>query len=141
MASGALALVKSIYAAWERGDFSSAAWAHPEIETVVVDGPVPGSWTGVAGMAEAFREFAGVWEEFRQEVEEFRDLGHERVLVLSRRRGRGKRSGIDLEQIGSESAVVWHVQEGKVTRQVYYFDREHAFADLGLASEADPPRT
>src|SRR5438067_1764773 len=41
--------VQSIYTAWERGDYSSAAWAHPEIETVMADGPTPGIWTGVAG--------------------------------------------------------------------------------------------
>jgi len=76
-------LVRSIYAAWERGDYSSAEWAHPEIEYVSADGPAPGRSTGLAGMAGVFSEWLSAWEEWRVEAEEYRHLGGGRVLVLS----------------------------------------------------------
>ena len=47
-------VVRSIYAAWERGDFTSAEWAHPEIEYVGADGPAPGGSTGLAGWPRPF---------------------------------------------------------------------------------------
>jgi hypothetical protein len=60
-----LDLVRSIYAAWERGDFRSGEWVHSEIELVIADGPTPGTWTGLAGMAESTHELLGPWEELR----------------------------------------------------------------------------
>ena len=90
--SANLDLVRSIYADWERGDFSSAEWAHPEIEYVVADGPSPGSWTGVAGMAEGARSILSAWEEFRQGAEEYRELDGERVLVLTTAAGAARRA-------------------------------------------------
>jgi len=127
-----LDLVRSIYAAHERGDFSSAEWAHPEIEYLVADGPEPGSWSGLAGVAEAARGLLNAWEGYHAEAEEYRELDDERVLVLIRRSGRGKRSGVDLDQIASEGAVLYHLREGKVARELVYWDRDRALADLGL---------
>ena len=128
-----LDLVRSIYAAWERGDFSSAEWAHPEIEYVIADGPAPGSWTGLAGLAEGWRDFLSAWEDFRVEAEEYRELDGERVLVLVHLSGRGKTSGLELGQMQAKGASLFHIRDGKVTRLVAYWDRERALADLGLA--------
>jgi ketosteroid isomerase-like protein len=136
VASSNLELVRSIYAAWERGDFSSAEWVHPEIEVVFADGPNPGSWRGVAGFTGGWRDFLSAWEELHVEVDEYRVLDDERLLVLAHFRGRGKTSGLELGQMRAEAACLYHVRDGKVTRQVFYWDYERAFADLGLAPEA-----
>jgi hypothetical protein len=101
----------------------------------MADGPSPGSWKGLAGMAEGWREFLSSWEEFQSVVDEYRELDGERVLVLLSATARAKTSGIELGRLHPKSANVFHIQNGKVTRLVVYLDRERAFADLGLVSE------
>jgi ketosteroid isomerase-like protein len=135
MSSANLDLVRSIYAAWERGDYSSADWAHPKVKLVRPDGPAPGTWEGLEGLAEAARDFLSTWEGFRFEADEFRELDDDRVLVLTRRKGRGKTSGLELWEIGTDGAAVVQIRDGRVTRLVFYFDRERALADLGFAPE------
>jgi ketosteroid isomerase-like protein len=132
-------LVRSIFAAWERGEFTSAEWAHPEIEFAVPDGPEMSRRTGLAGMAEGTHDYLGAWEDHRLLADEYRELDAERVLVLMRQSGRGKASGLNLSQMETKRASVFHIRGGKVTRLVLYWDRERAFADLGLASETDSP--
>jgi ketosteroid isomerase-like protein len=127
---GNVDLVRSIFANWERGDFSAVAFAHPEIEFISVDGPHPGRWVGY--MPKGARDWASAWEGFRMEAEEYRELDPERVLVLIRSSGRGKRSGIELSGVGGREAHVFHIRDGKVIRLVSYFDPDRAFADLGL---------
>ena len=136
-----LDLVRSIYAAWERGDYSASEWAHPEIEWVIADGPDPGTWAGVPGMAEGFRSSMGVFKDVRAEVEQYRELDAERVLVLELRRARGKASGLELRKMRSEGAVLFHLRDGKVARLVFYWDRDRALADLGLAPRSAAPDT
>ena len=91
-------IVRPIYAAWERGDFTSAEWAHPDIELVVADSFDAGSVTGLAGMAAAWHDWLSAWEEYRVEVDEYRKLDDERILVLMLHCGRGKTSGLDVGQ-------------------------------------------
>ena len=128
-----LDLVRSIGAAWQRGDYSSGGWAHPEIDFVIADGPSPGEWAGHAGMAEGWHAFLSAWDAFRgAATEEERELENGRVLVLHSYTGRGKSSGLDVGQTPIRAATIFHVRDGRVTRLVLYFDRDRALADLGL---------
>ena len=131
-------IVRSIYAAWERGDYSrTPEWAHPEIEWELgADGPSPSGGTGLAGMAEDWSKFIRDFEEVHHQADEYIELDHERVLVLQHLLGRGKTSGVDLEQVPSHGgAVLFHLRDGKVTRIVGYFEREGALADVGLSEQ------
>jgi ketosteroid isomerase-like protein len=88
-------------------------------------------------MAQGARADLEVWQGFRGEAEDYRELDSERVLVLVEYSGRGKTSGLELGQMRAKGAEVFHVRDGRVTRLVVYWDRERALADLGLAPEGD----
>jgi ketosteroid isomerase-like protein len=129
-----LGLVRSIYADWERGDYGSVEWAHPEIEYVILRaaGLPPVHARGLTEMRDAARDNIEVWAQLRIAAEEYRELDSERVLVLDDVSGRGKRSGLQIGQFGGGSAHLFYVRGGTVTRLVVYEDRDSALADLGL---------
>jgi ketosteroid isomerase-like protein len=131
-----LKLVCSILVEWERGDFRSVDWAHPQIEYAIVDDPGSPVGRGVRAMADAWREFLAAWSDYRIEAHEYHELDDERVLVTHRAHGRGKSSGIELGSTfgGRGSANVFHVRDGKVTRLASYFDSQRALADEGVAA-------
>ena len=132
-----LDLVRSIFAAWEGGDFSSAEWADPKIEYMIVGGPDPISRTGMDGMAEGFRDWVSAWEDLHIAADEYRELDSGRVLVLLRYIGRGKTSGVDLGGMEATGAGAFHVHGDQVTSLAMYWDRDRALADLGLPPEGD----
>jgi ketosteroid isomerase-like protein len=128
-------LVRSIYEAWEGGDFSRASeWAHPEIECVSFGGPVSGGFTGTDAIAEGWRAMLEIVDDAQPEAQDYRVVDEERVLVLGRFSGRDKNTGADVEEL---RANLFRIREGKVVRLIFYWDRGRAFADLGLVP--DPP--
>src|SRR5689334_17087691 len=128
-----LDLVRSILGEWERADFRNIGWADADIEYVVIGGPEPGKWDGVAAMSASVRDYMGAWENYAIRIEDLRELDDERVLALVRLSGRGKFSGVELADAGGKGAEVWHLKGATVTRLHMYFDRDRAYADLGLA--------
>jgi ketosteroid isomerase-like protein len=125
-----LDLVRSVFAEWERGEFSTRPeWADPGMEFQIPDGPEPSTRTGIDAIP-GVEAFLALWEHLRFEADEYRELDDGSVLVMSRMTGRGKASGVDVDQL---RASLFRVSNGKVTRLVLYWDRDRALADLGLA--------
>jgi hypothetical protein len=137
--SANLDLVRSIYADWERSDYTDVGWADPEIEYVMVGGPDDGVWNGVQGMAEAFRNMLKAWTDWRVTPGDCIELDAERVLVPYHFTARGRVSGLEAGQLHTQGATLFHLHAGLVTKIVQYFDRDRALADLGLAPEGGPP--
>jgi uncharacterized protein len=119
--------------------YEQTARGHPEVlyecfdpdvewDTSATDLPEAGVYRGHEGVKEYRRRFWGAWETPRNEPEEFIDAG-DSVVVIARMGGRGKGSGIDVEQ---RFAMVWTLSEGKVTRVAVYQDRSEALAAAGL---------
>jgi ketosteroid isomerase-like protein len=139
MGSANLDLVQSIYAGWERGNFSSADWAHPEIEFAFAGGPEPGRWTGREQMSQRYGDWLRGWKEFRATPEEYFVVDDNRILVFVINSGYGRTSGVEFEQ--RSVANFFEVRGGKVTKLVVYWDRDRALADLGLNRGAENPQS
>jgi len=85
MSNASVDLVRSIYADWERRDFTHTEWAREEMELVLRGGgPADGSPKGLPATRQGWREFLRQWEDRLMEPDEYRELDDERVLVLDR---------------------------------------------------------
>jgi ketosteroid isomerase-like protein len=124
-----LDLVQSIYADWERGDFGSSDWADPGIEYVIADGPDPGIVRGLAGLRRRAAEQLRPSKDSKLVAHRVKELDGERVLVLFGATARGKSSNIEVQ---FDQVHIFEFRAGKVTRLVVYYERDRAFAELGL---------
>ena len=134
MSQAQVELVRSICAAWGRGDCGETHWVDPGIDCRFIgDTPAAGASKGLDGMRTAWREWLSAWQDFQVEAEEYRELDDERVLVVQRFAGRGKTSGLEIGQVWTKAASVFRIREGKVTELLLYTDHRRALADLRLS--------
>jgi ketosteroid isomerase-like protein len=129
MSQANVEIVREIFSAWERGDFSSTDWADPEIE-FTIPGPDPNVHRGIESMGRAWAEWLGVWDEFSVEGRGYRDAG-DKVVVEQVFRGKGKSSGVPIDEI--RGATVVTLRDGKVIRFEGHTTLEAALDSAGLA--------
>jgi ketosteroid isomerase-like protein len=88
---------------------------------------------GVCHGREAFvrnaRKWTETWDDFRNEPEEFFDLGGDQVMVFVRLRGRAHGSGVPLDQ---PVAHVWTLHGREVKQLRLYPNRAEALEAVGL---------
>lgn len=125
-------LVRRIYAAWERGDFSETWWCADDFEFQGPDEVNLEPVYGAEGMRRAWREWLQGWRSFHTRLVEVRDLGDDRVLGVNAFGGEGRASGLAPESLG---ATVWTINEGMVTRLATYVRLDKALSDVGLGGE------
>jgi ketosteroid isomerase-like protein len=124
-----LDLVRSIYADWERGNYESAEWAHPEVEYVNPSGAIePGTRHGLAAFSRAIESVFDGWETWQMELEQVEAFG-DQVAVVVRYRARGRGSGVE---VGGRESALWTVHDGKVVRYKWF----HGPSDARSAAES-----
>jgi ketosteroid isomerase-like protein len=131
--SANLDLVLSLFADWERGDFSRIDWADPDIEFATPEGlDAPSAQRGRRAMADVWRTTMAAWDNLSVTADEYRELDDERIIVLHRFRARGTMSGLQVDEGLTKGALLFALRRGRVRRLVVYLRRDSAFADLGL---------
>ena len=124
-------LVEGTWAAFQRGDVAAMrATCHPDV--LIVQPPeVPDTktYSGLAGVKEAVEDWPKQWDDFQFEVLELIDVSDTQLVSVTRHRGHGAMSGIEVDAI---VAYVHTIRDGKLTRLDMFFSKEQALEATGL---------
>jgi ketosteroid isomerase-like protein len=121
-------LLKSIYAAWARGEYRRDDIFDPAIE-FVTDYPEKRSYHGPGGITEGWRSWLSAWNDFTTRADDIVAAGEGRYVVLVHLSGRGKESGVPIE---ADAANLVDVRDGKIVRFQLFMSRDAALEAAGL---------
>ena len=117
MSEANVELVKRMLALFHAGNGEGALACFSE--DVVAEAPGRPDVTGGLGR-EALGKLIGgwvsAWEDWREEIDEVRDLG-DRVMVVSTQRGRGKGTGIE---VAYQYAALYTIRGGEISEMGLY---------------------
>jgi ketosteroid isomerase-like protein len=115
---------KDFIAAYNRRDFDGAvAWFHPEIGWVLPPGQSSDSCRGPEEVRRFWNGLHETFEELRLDPQEFVDVG-DRVATRLRYYGRGKRSGVEIEEELYHQVTTF--EAGWIVRIRYFTDWSEA---------------
>lgn len=120
-------VVRAIHERWRRGD-SARELFDPEIEWSTPH-PDGSAIRGREELLALLRRSAGAWQDFRLELDEIRDVGGHRDLVLFLESARGRVSGLETRV---RPTGIWTVRDGRAISFKAYGDRTEALEPVGL---------
>jgi ketosteroid isomerase-like protein len=118
--------------AFVRNDWDTAfADCAPDVEWVEMPslGPDASTYTGTEELREAVQSWTQRWSEYETEIFRYAQAGDE-VVVLSRERGRGTLSEVEVER---EVGQVVTLRDGKMVRVRLYGSWSEALEAAGLS--------
>jgi len=123
-------LVRLGFEAIARGDLALVE-EFTESDAVMIQPPeVPDAKTyeGRGAIREAMEDLPTQWEDFRMDLVEIIDAGDDAVVSITRHRGRGRESGIEMD---FEVFYVFWLRHGRLARLEMFFSREQALEAVG----------
>jgi ketosteroid isomerase-like protein len=90
--------------------------------------PEQQTYLGLEGARQFNSEWAGAWDDWEIEAEDYIDAG-ERIVVILRQRGRSKATGVPVDM---RLGQVWTLQDGQGIRMQMYATPEEALEAAGL---------
>jgi ketosteroid isomerase-like protein len=105
------------------------AFLDPDVVYDARERPDGRVWRGREQIAAAMVDWSEVWDDWEVEAERYVDAGEDRVLILWHERGRGKESGITMDQRGANLVTI---AERRVVHMRLYVDQRAALQAVGL---------
>jgi uncharacterized protein len=123
-------IVRRLYKAFGRGELDAMLdLSDPDIRIYDPDLPGGGEFNGKEQAMVFLRGWRESWDDYSVEVEDLREAG-DKVVALTRHRGRGKGSAVPVELA---DAHVWTFRNGRATHLRTFLDRAEALEAAGLS--------